>query len=392
MIKYFIDRKTNETVKGNIVIDDKNIHVNNKKINAIDYIVIECDECGKEEKAVFKRRPRYWNDKILCTKCHRKEANLNKYGTEWPTQSKIVRDKTEQTCIERYGSKVAYGYGTKEHNNLINKKYGTNNVNTLDFVKVKIKQTKLERYGNEGYHNIEKMEKTNLKKYGVKNPFQSEKIQNKIKQTMLNNWGVENPSQSKEIQNKIKENNLNKYGVESTTQLKEVKDKMKQTMLNNWGVDNPSKHPDIVKRRQETFIKNHGVTSIARLDKSKETMLKRYGTSVKNSCKWFKIEGQQIQGTFELEVANWLVENKIKFITHDNIASIKYLNEDNVESNYYPDFYLPEYNLYLEPHAKYWWDDKFKWKMKEVKKQVKILYFNEKYNIEEVLLSRFYPA
>ena len=92
MIKYFINRKTNEMIEGNTVIDNKNIYINNNKINAIDYIVIECDLCHKEEKAVFKRRNKYFKKQILCTSCNRKETNLNKYGTEWPTQSKIVRD------------------------------------------------------------------------------------------------------------------------------------------------------------------------------------------------------------------------------------------------------------------------------------------------------------
>ena len=38
-----------------------------------------------------------------------------------------------------------------------------------------------------------KRELTNLKKFGVKNPFQSEDVKNKIKQTNLKRYGVDHP-------------------------------------------------------------------------------------------------------------------------------------------------------------------------------------------------------
>jgi len=77
--------------------------------------------------------------------------------------------------------------------------------------------------------------------------------------------------------------------------------------------------------------------------------------------------------------------NNINFITHNNIQKIKYLNKDNIECFYNPDFYLPEYDLYLEPHAEYYWNEEFIWKMKEVEKLVDILYFNEDYELNNLL-------
>lgn len=161
-------------------------------------------------------------------------------------------------------------------------------------------------------------------------------------------------------------------------------------MFENWGVDHPSKYPDIIKKRVATFKDRYGVSSIAQLEKSKKTMIERYGVEIKNSCEWFEISEQKIQGKFELSVAQFLFDNNVKFITHNNIQKIKYLNKDNKECLYHPDFYLPDYDLYLKPHAEYYWDDDFILKMKEVEKQVNIIYFNEDYELNN-LLEVIYP-
>tara|TARA_R110000772_G_scaffold8005_2_gene26718 strand:- start:1195 stop:1986 length:792 start_codon:yes stop_codon:yes gene_type:complete len=60
----------------------------------------------------------------------------------------------------------------------------------------------------------EKVEKTNIEKFGVSNPFQSEKIKDKIKETWIDNYGVDNPAKSEIIQERIKKTNLEKYGYE----------------------------------------------------------------------------------------------------------------------------------------------------------------------------------
>jgi hypothetical protein len=52
----------------------------------------------------------------------------------------------------------------------------------------------------------ENRKKTNLEKYGVENPFQSEEIKGKIKNANLEKYGVENPQQNKNIKEKTKKN------------------------------------------------------------------------------------------------------------------------------------------------------------------------------------------
>jgi hypothetical protein len=47
-----------------------------------------------------------------------------------------------------------------------------------------------------------KIDKTNILKYGFKNALQNELVKEKQKNTMLDRYGVENPSQCEEIQKK----------------------------------------------------------------------------------------------------------------------------------------------------------------------------------------------
>jgi len=108
----------------------------------------------------------------------RKLVCKKKYGVEYPSQSKEIRNKSKKTWIE---------------------KYGVDNPNKNSNVRNKIK-------------------KTNLEKYGVDHPWKSKEIREKTKQFCLKKYGVDNPSKSEEIKEKIKNTNLEKYNVENPFQ------------------------------------------------------------------------------------------------------------------------------------------------------------------------------
>jgi len=168
----------------------------------------------------------------------------------------------------------------------------------------------------------EKKKNTNLKKYGVESPFQSEKIKEKIKQTNIKNYGVENPFQSEEIKEKIRQTNIEKYGFE-----------------------NPSQSEEIKKKKEKTCLKNHGV-------KSPYQNIKIFNKSLKSALKIKKYRDSELhyQGSYE---KNFLDEyyNKIKII--DGLT-IKYLH-NNKEKYYHSDFYLPKYDLIVEIKSTYWY-------------------------------------
>lgn len=69
----------------------------------------------------------------------------------------------------------------------------------------------------------------------------------------------------------------------------------------------------------------------------------------------------KVQGTWELEVAKWLNAQGILWVRN---LTLKYLAADGVNRSYYPDFYIPSLDIYLEVKGLY--DEKAQDKMKRV--------------------------
>lgn len=125
--------------------------------------------------------------------------------------------------------------------------------------------------------------KTNLEKYGVENPFQSEEIKKKIKETNLERYGVDNPSKAEEIKKKIiskkdfeqeknkrEETLLRKYGVKNPSSLENVKDKKKKIYLEKYGVETPLQSKEIMDRLKQTNLEKYGVENISQAKFVKE--------------------------------------------------------------------------------------------------------------------------
>ena len=122
------------------------------------------------------------------------------YSVTNTTKLLHVRQKMKASCLDKYGVE-----------------YPTQLTSTKD----KSKQTKKLKYGNENYNNIQKIQETNLKKYGVKCtlhskkteeyfkekcgtiiPTKSEIIKEKTKATIIKNKRL-NPNYQSEVTNKI---------------------------------------------------------------------------------------------------------------------------------------------------------------------------------------------
>ena len=252
---------------------------------------------------------------------------------------------------------------------------------------IKSKQTKLERYGNENYNNISKCKQTKLERYGNENYCNREqaikntdykKRQEKIEKTCLERYGIKNGGGSKEALEKIKNTLLKRYGVESSWKIKEVKEKSKQTKLEKYGNENYT-NPQ---KTKETCLKKYGVDNVFKTkeakNKYKKTCLKRYGvdhnwkikeeheltytkealekkkqTSLKNWGTEYPIQNKIIQEkvnntklknkTFNTSIP----ENKSYQLLKEKYSDVKY----QYRSKLYPfncDFYIPSLDLYIE--------------------------------------------
>lgn len=127
----------------------------------------------------------------------------------------------------------------------------------------------------------EKIEETNLKRYGCKYPAQNKEVMKKMKNTMMEKYGVENISYKKEFLEKKKKTYVDRYGYECPLSDKGVQERIKQTNLKRYGVENPNQCEDIRKKSIETNLERYGCDVPTKCDKVKEktkkTNLKKYG-------------------------------------------------------------------------------------------------------------------
>lgn len=132
-----------------------------------------------------------------------------KYGVENPAQIPGVTEKQKQTNLERYGTEW---------------------YTQTDEYKQRVKETDMEKYGVEHHLQspavIEKRIETVNKKYKVDNVFQSEEIKDRIKQTFKNQYGVEYTSQIPEFKAKA-----TKSARKSTLEQRIC------TLLDNYGIE-----------------------------------------------------------------------------------------------------------------------------------------------------------
>jgi len=210
-----------------------------------------------------------------------------------------------------------------------------------------------------------KREKTNLKKYGVKNVYQSSEIKEKIQNTNLKNHGVKYISQSKEIQNKIRENSLKKYGVDHYLKSEKIKNKRINTNLKKYGVENISQIGKIKEQKKDTNLKKIGVETNL-LDPNKyedirnkirETCIKRYGVSTN-----LLINKQNVKSNFEKEISSY-----IKTFYNDIIIENTY----SIITPYELDMYFPNINIAIEANGIYWHDERHKSKEYHYNKYLK---------------------
>lgn len=65
-----------------------------------------------------------------------------------------------------------------------------------------------------------------------------------------------------------------------------------------------------------------------------------------HTSKTFEYKGIKLDSKYELEVAKELDKNQVKW---ERPAYFLWEDTGGVKHRYYPDFYLPEYNIYLDP-------------------------------------------
>ncbi len=219
-------------------------------------------------------------------------------------------------------------------------KYGVENPAQSQEIREKTKKTNLERYGcenpMENEEIKERLKKTVREMYGVDNAVQSLEIQEKIKKTNLEKYGYENPVQNLEVQKKIKETTLEKYGTEFASQNQEIKNKVKATVKKKFNVDYVLQSPEIKEQIKKTNLEKYGTETPLQneevKEKIKKTMVKKYGvenpsqsSEIKAKVKKTKIEQGQAELVFDKFISIWALEYHVPAT---NLYKWKKLNPD----------------------------------------------------------------
>jgi very-short-patch-repair endonuclease len=157
-----------------------------------------------------------------------------------------------------------------------------------------------------------KYRETCLEKYGVDNITKLCETHDKIKNKCLEKHGDKN---FRNIE-KTKETKLQKYGKKYSS----IVEKIKQSCLKKFGVENASQNPEVFSKQQK----------------------RRYEIRNYNNSELF------YQGSYEKDFLDKYY-NKIEI---KKIEPISYRYE-NKNKKYFPDFYLPDYNLIVEIKSSY---------------------------------------
>lgn len=190
-----------------------------------------------------------------------------------------------------------------------------------------------------------KSNKTNLEKYGCENVFQNNDIKRKSKNTIINKYGVDNVSKSNVVKNKKIKTNMKHWGTKWGLSSKIIIEKRFKTNLEKYGVKNVFQNEMIKNKIKNTNYERYGVEYVTQNEYIYKKILKTSALVSK-----YRNTELNYQCSFEKDFLDRYYD-KINII---NGFPIKY-KYDGKEKTYYPDFYLPDYNLIVEIKGSNWY-------------------------------------
>lgn len=221
--------------------------------------------------------------------------------------------------------------------------YGDENYNNFE----KNKQTCFERYGVTSFTKtnefIDRVKKSNQKKFGKDWALQDETVKKKGKITKLRKYSDENFNNRE----KAEKTSIERYGVKNTKQSDQAKEKEKITCLKKYGVTSYSKTEESKQKHINTYLKHFGVTHNT---KSEEWKRKWYGNQ-----EWVKNRNENIYKTMKENNSfnHSRPESIIYYILKEKYNKIIRQYKDDERYPYKCDFYIPDIDVFIE-YDGYW--------------------------------------
>jgi len=171
---------------------------------------VKCDICGKEKTLTYQKYTKniskysYYTCSQKCSTDKCKMTFIEKYGVCHPMKSKIIKEKSKNTCELKYNEEFYF-------------------------------QTNKFK---------EKSKNTSMKKYGVEHPMKSKYIRNTLQESLFKIYGVKNPMFLDSIKDKVKNTKISNGVItpnELVTELllykrkvKNITYKFKNLLFDNW--------------------------------------------------------------------------------------------------------------------------------------------------------------
>lgn len=330
------------------------------------YVPVKCKYC--DNKAKWSGRIKDGYKMTCCSKeCESKRMSEQKTGStvissnrdnafiEWQNSITKVNDDIIKTIkYEKYipliTNPVILTYLTNRFTD------STDNIETYKRIKLGIEEKPKCPICGKPVTFVGKKNKMFTKYCSNECAGKSDETINKKKQTQLENWGDECCYNSDKYKEKLK----TQYGVEYTAQRKDVIDKRKQSLIDKFGTTSLYYVPEIQNKIIESYIKKFGYDNPF---KSPDVKQKAY--------EQLKINGKLGTSKQENEIYNWLIElgyNVERFYRCDKFP-------------YNVDFYLIDYDLFVEFQGSQYHHKSAYLGTKEDKEEIKIL--QQKNNIRK---------
>jgi hypothetical protein len=280
-------------------------------------------KCADELKKINSREDReclYCKNKFSIRKKEKKQICSEECRKKWASLPENIESRI-----------IASKEAVKE-------KFGVENVFQLDSTKDKLKNTKLEKYGDENYNNPNKMLETKSDKYGEN--WGKEWYKN-MSNEMKKNFGVEHPLQTQVFLDKLNKTNLDKYGFKWNMQNESIRQNYNNSIKEKYGVDNISQLEEIKQKKKDTSLKNFGVTHhLKDYDLFQKHLIAQY------KIKKYKDTNLYYQGSYEyffLDKMGGL--NLLHEVTNGNSYEFEWGGESHT---YHTDFFFRGENIEIK--------------------------------------------
>lgn len=311
-------------------------------------------------------------------------------------ETSLIQQNIEKSILNKYGSSEALAaQALEQRKKTCLKRYGVDNVSKNEKTVEKIKQSLdgiypmpdkndfsqyyiIENHSKEecakryGVHSStiskwikkfgiakdpqlvkEGREKTNLKKYGVKNPLLSEDVKKKSLEVIRTRYGVDNVFSSDEIKQKIVETNIKKYGFPRPMKNPEFKKKMSGVLKEKHGVEHAGQVHADPKAVEILSSKESLASFIAENYKEEKPSIVEIGRDLhcSETAVGHKINAWGLQDMIGHKI--FLPEQEIKVFL-DSLG-LEYSEHDReILGGKEIDFYIPQRKIGIEFNGSYW--------------------------------------